>query len=327
MADFKAAFRSRDIGLLGLIVALSVLVQALNPSFLTAENIADLTKNTAILAILSVGMMLVIVTRGIDLSIGATLALSGMVAAQTVSIWKDTHPLVAILLGVLIGVACGAVVGGLVSKGRVLPIIASLGLMNIFRGLTFLVSGGKWVSANQMPVSFKSIATSSFLGINTLIWAALIVYLVAYWFVTWNRTGRQIYAVGSNPESARISGINNDKVLVLVYIIMGGLSGLAGVLWVSKFASAQGDTAMGFELSVVAACVLGGVNMAGGSGRISGILLGALLLGILNNALPLVNVSAFWQSFIQGGIILVAVLINALVKRRFNLRILQKRKI
>jgi rhamnose transport system permease protein len=327
MADLKAALRSRDIGLLGLIVVLSVLVQSLNPSFLSPENIADMTKNTAILAILTVGMMLVIVTRGIDLSIGASLALSGMVAAQTVAVWKDTHPLVAIALGVAIGIACGALVGGLVSKGRVLPIIASLGLMNIFRGITFLVSGGKWVSANQMPSSFKDIATSSFLGINTLIWAALVVYLAATWFVTWNRTGRQIYAVGSNPESARVSGIDNDKVLLIVYMIMGGLSGLAGVLWVSKFASAQGDTAMGFELSVVAACVLGGVNMAGGSGRISGILLGALLLGILNNALPLVDVSPFWQNFIQGTIILVAVLINALVKRRFNLRILQKRKI
>jgi rhamnose transport system permease protein len=332
MADIRrtglqAALRSRDIGLVGLIVALSVLVQLLNPSFLSAENIADMTTNTAILAILSVGMMLVIVTRGIDLSIGATLALSGMISAQTVAAWQDCPPLVAIGLGILIGLSCGAVVGGLVSKGRVLPIIASLGLMNVFRGVTFLVSGGKWVSANQMPDSFKAIATSSFLGVNTLIWIAAAVYLAALWFVTLHRTGRQIYAVGSNPESAKISGINNDAILTLVYIIMGGLSGLAGVLWVSKFASAQGDTAMGFELSVVAACVLGGVNMAGGSGRILGILLGALLLGILNNALPLVDVSPFWQTFIQGAIILIAVLINALVKRRFNLRILQKRKI
>jgi len=327
VADIKSAFRSRDIGLLGLIVALSVLVQVLNPSFLSPENIADLTKNTAILAILTVGMMLVIITRGIDLSIGATLALSGMISAQTVATWQGVGPLAAIGLGMLIGLLCGAVVGGLVSKGRVLPIIASLGLMNVFRGITFLVSGGKWVSANQMPDSFKGIATSDFLGINTLIWVAIVVYIVAYWFVTWNRTGRQIYAVGSNPESAKVSGINNDRVLLLVYVIMGGLSGIAGVLWVSKFASAQGDTAMGFELSVVAACVLGGVNMAGGSGRISGILLGALLLGILNNALPLVDVSPFWQNFIQGAIILIAVLINALVKRRFNLRILQKRKI
>ena len=325
MAETTRSFR--DVGLLGFIVALSILVQFLNPSFLSIENLADMAKNTAILSILSVGMMLVIITRGIDLSIGATLALSGMIAASTVSVWKDTHPLVAIALGVVIGLLCGAAVGGLVSKGKVLPIIASLGLMNVFRGLTFMYSGGKWVSANQMPASFKGIAFSSFLGINTLIWIALAIYLLAWWFLTWSRTGRQIYAVGSNPDSARVSGIDIDRILFLVYTIMGGLSGLAGVLWVSKFASAQGDTAMGFELSVIAACVLGGVSIAGGSGRISGILLGTLLLGILNNALPLVNVSPFWQTFIQGSIILIAVVINALVKRRVVSRTLQKRRI
>jgi len=325
VADTTRSFR--DAGLLGFIVALSVLVQILNPSFLSLENLADMAKNTAILSILSVGMMLVIITRGIDLSIGATLALSGMVAASTVATWKDTHPLVAIALGIAIGLACGSVVGLLVARGKVLPIIASLGLMNIFRGITFLVSDGKWVSANQMPASFKGIALSSFLGINALIWIAFVIYLLAWWFLTWNRMGRQIYAVGSNPESARVSGINIERTLYWVYTLMGGLSGLAGVLWVSKFASAQGDTAMGFELSVIAACVLGGVSIAGGSGKISGILMGTLLLGILNNAMPLVNVSPFWQTFIQGSIILIAVMINALVKRRAVRKSMQKRNI
>jgi len=325
VADTTRSFR--DAGLLGFIVALSVLVQILNPSFLSLENLADMAKNTAILSILSVGMMLVIITRGIDLSIGATLALSGMVAASTVATWKDTHPLVAIALGIGIGLVSGSIVGLLVARGKVLPIIASLGLMNIFRGVTFLVSDGQWISANQMPASFKGIALSSFLGINALIWIAFFIYLLAWWFLTWNRMGRQIYAVGSNPESARVSGINIERTLYWVYTLMGGLSGLAGVLWVSKFASAQGDTAMGFELSVIAACVLGGVSIAGGSGKISGILMGTLLLGILNNALPLVNVSPFWQTFIQGSIILIAVIINALVKRRAVRRTMRKRNI
>ncbi len=190
-----------------------------------------------------------------------------------------------------------------------------------------MISGGKWVSAHQMPVSFKGIATSSIFGINTLIFIAIIIYVAFYYFVNHTRTGRQIYAVGSNPDSAKISGINNDRILCLVYSIMGALSGLAGVLWVSKFASAQGDTAMGYELSVIAACVLGGVNIAGGSGKISGIVLGALLLGILNNALPLINVSPFWQNAIQGFIILIAVVTNALVKRGVDRNNLIRRKI
>lgn len=317
----------REVGLLGFIILLSVLVQIRNPSFLTLENINDMVKNTAILSILTVGMMLVIVTRGIDLSIGATLALSGMIAALAVGANPDLHPVLAILLGTLVGIACGAVVGSLVSKGGILPIIATLGMMNVFRGLTFTVSNGKWVSAHQMPPSFKGIATSSILGINTLIFIAIIIYIIFYYFINHTRTGRQIYAVGSNPESAKISGINNARILWLVYTVMGALAGLAGVLWVSKFASAQGDTAMGYEMNVIAACVLGGVNIAGGSGKISGIILGSLLLGILNNALPLINVSPFWQSAIQGLIILIAVLFNALVKRGVDRNHLMRRKI
>jgi rhamnose transport system permease protein len=317
----------REMGLLGFILLLSFMVQLRNSSFLTLENINDLVTNTAILSILAVGMMLVIVTRGIDLSIGATLALSGMISALTVKSNPGLHPLLAILLGTLIGLLCGALIGLIISKAKVAPIIATLGMMNVFRGLTFMISGGKWVSAHQMPVSFKGIATSSIFGINTLIFIAIIIYVAFYYFVNHTRTGRQIYAVGSNPDSAKISGINNDRILCLVYSIMGALSGLAGVLWVSKFASAQGDTAMGYELSVIAACVLGGVNIAGGSGKISGIVLGALLLGILNNALPLINVSPFWQNAIQGFIILIAVVTNALVKRGVDRNNLIRRKI
>lgn len=317
----------RELGLLVFIIVLSVLVQLRNNSFLTLENINDLLTNTAILGILSVGMMMVIITRGIDLSIGAILALSGMVSAITVSAVPEMPPVIAILLGTLVGLVSGMVIGFLTSKAGIVPIIATLGMMNVLRGSTFITSGGKWVSANQMPTSFKGIATGSVLGINTLIFIAIIMFIVAYYFINHTRTGRQIYAVGSNPESAKISGINLNRVLWMVYSIMGALAGLAGVLWVSKFASAQGDTAMGYEINVIAACVLGGVNIAGGSGKISGLVLGALLLGILNNALPLINVSPFWQQAIQGFIILSAIIINALVKRRVDRRNLMRRKI
>jgi rhamnose transport system permease protein len=193
----------RELGMLGFIVLISIMVQFRNSNYLTAENINDLLTNTAILSILAVGMMLVIVTRGIDLSIGATLALSGMVSSLTVVVVPNLHPVIAVLLGTLIGMVCGSMLGFLISKVKVLPIIASLGMMNVFRGLTYIVSGGKWVSAHQMPKSFKAIATSSILGINTLIFIAVVIYIVFYYFINHTRTGRQIYAVGSNPESAR----------------------------------------------------------------------------------------------------------------------------
>ena len=319
--------RFREVGLMMFIVLLCLLIQLRNPSFLTLDNINDLITNTAILSILAVGMMLVIITRGIDLSIGATLALSGMISAMTVSEYPGLHPLVALLMGVGIGILCGMVIGLLVSKMGLLPIIATLGMMNVYRGLTYLISNGRWVSAHQMPASFKELGTGTILGVNNLIWIALVVYLAAYYFIAHTRTGRQIYAVGSNPEAARISGIQADRILWLVYTIMGGLAGGAGVLWVAKFASAQGDTATGYELSVIAACVVGGVSIAGGVGKLSGVLLGAVLLGIINNALPLINVSAFWQMGIQGAIILAAVLMNAVIKRGVDRNNLMRRRI
>lgn len=322
-----AIAKFRELGLLGFIILLAAGVQLRNPSFLTWENMNDMVTNTAILSILAVGMLLVIVTRGIDLSIGATLALSGMIAAQTVTVFPQLPPVVALLLGTAVGIASGMIVGLLVSKIGILPIIATLGMMNVFRGLTFVTSGGKWVSAHQMPESFKALATGTTLGINNLIFIAIMIYIIAYYFVAHTRTGRRVYAVGSNPDAAQVSGIQIDRILLLVYTIMGGLSGLAGVLWVSKFASAQGDTAMGYELSVIAACVLGGVSIAGGVGKISGIILGSILLGILNNALPLINVSPFWQNGIQGGIILAAVIVNAIVKRGVDRNNLMRRKI
>ena len=317
----------RELGLLGFIIILGIFVQLRNPSFLTVENLNDLLVNTAILSILALGMMLVLITRGIDLSIGASLALAGMISAQIVSANPHLHPLIIILIGILIGMFCGLCNGFLVAKLSILPIIATLATMNIFRGSTFIVSDGEWVSSYQMPENFLNIATGKLLGINNLIIIAVIIYVIFFYFVNHTRTGRYIYAIGSNPDSARISGINADRILLLVYTIMGGLAGLSGVLWVSKFASAQGDTATGYELTVIAACILGGVSIAGGSGKISGVILGAALIGLLNNSLPLMKVSPFWQSGIHGFIILVAVIINVLVKRGLERNALLRRRI
>lgn len=317
----------QQIGLLIFIVGLSIVVQIRNPRFLTYENVSDLLTNTAILAILTVGMMLVIVTRGIDLSVASILALSGMMSALMVSRYQNISPLVAILVGIFIGAICGTINGLLISKTNLPSIIATLGTMNVYRGITYMISKGEWVDAAEMPLSFKRIATGSILGINNLIFIAIVTYIIFYYFIQYTRTGRQIYAIGSNPKAAQINGINMSRLILIVYTLMGILSGLAGVLWVSKFASAQSDTATGYELNVIAAAVLGGVSITGGVGRISGVVMGTLLLGILNNALPLVNVSPFWQQAIQGLIILIAVIVNVLVKINMEKAQLRRRGI
>jgi len=323
---FTLFFRYRELGLVLFIVILCIVIQSRNGSFLTFENLNDMLKNTAIMAILAVGMMMVLITRGIDLSIGAIIALSGMLCAQLVSSYS-MNPLLIILLGIAIGIICGLVNGFLISKIGILPIIATLALLNILRGLTYEISNGEWISSYQMSEEFLNIATGSVFGINNLISIAIVIYIIFYYILNHTIIGRQVYAVGSNPESATISGINQNRVLLFVYGTMGGLAGLSGVLWVSKFASAQGDTASGYEMTVIAACILGGVSIAGGSGKISGVVLGALLLGILQNALPLLNVSPFWQTGIQGAIILFAVILNTLVKRKVDRNNLLRRKI
>lgn len=317
----------RELGLLAIIIVIMLFTQWKNPNFFTFENFDDLLANASILGILALGMMLVIITRGIDLSIGATLALAGMSAGLAVAGDHAIPPIVAVLLGTVIGLVCGAVVGVAVSYFGVLPIIASLGLMYVYRGLTYIVSGRRWVSASQMSEAFKDMATGRWFGIRHYIFIAAAFYIVFYYFTNHTRTGRRIYAVGSNPESATISGIKTKRIVWLVYVIMGGLSGFCGVLWVAKFASAQGDTASGYEMNVIAACVLGGVSITGGSGKVGGVLLGTILLGTLNNALPMINMSVFWQNFIQGAIILFAIIVNILVKRNVDRSNLQRRKI
>ena len=317
----------RELGLLLFLVILIVIFTLLNDRFISMDNILSLLRNTSILGILAIGMMVVIVSGCIDLSVGSVLALTGMLSALTVQYYPQTPAFVAILIGMAAGLLCGLINGLLVAKGKIIPIIATLGTMNIFRGLTFTVAGNSWVSAHQMNDGFKAIAVGNVGPINNLIVIFVATLIIAYYFMSYSRTGRYIYAVGSNPDSAEITGIRKDRMIILSYVILGLLAGLGGVLWASRFASAQGDTAMGYELNVIAACVLGGVSVTGGVGKISGLILGVLILGVIENALPLAGVSPFWQVFIRGVIILSAIMMNIYVKRRSDSRVLKMREL
>ena len=319
--------RYRDLGLVFFIILASIIIQIRNQEFLTPGNINNILTNTAILAILSVGMMVVLLTGGIDLSIGAIIAFSGMVTAMLV---REKIPLpvpVLIAFSICVGAFLGLITGTLIARFSILPIIASLGMMNVIRGLTYIVSKGAWVSAYQMSDEFKALGTGKFFGINNLIFFALVIYIAFFYFINYSRTGRRIYAIGSNPEAAEVIGLPRKRIITLVYVLMGALAGLAGILWVSKFASAQGDTAIGYEMNVIASCVLGGVSVSGGRGRVSGLILGVILFGILANALPLIKVSPFWQQAIQGFVILAAIITNVLIKRNNDRLTLRKRAI
>ncbi len=308
----------REIGLLFFLITLVIVVSLRSPYFLTVENLRDILLDIAILSIVAIGQTMVIITRGIDLSVASGLALSGMVVSMTISANQSLPPALALLMGVGIGLALGAFNGILVTRGRVPPIIATLGTLSIYRGLVFAISGGAWVDAAEMPESFKLLARGTILGIPNLVFFAAAVALIFYYFLNHTRTGREIYAVGSNPLAAQVVGIRVNQILFLVFLLSGLLYGMAGVLWVSRYASAQSDSAVGFELQTVAASVVGGVNIFGGSGTIPGVLLGSLLLGVIINALNLVRISPFWKLAVQGLVILLAVVSDALISRRLQ---------
>ena len=317
---------TKEIALFFFILICGLLIQMRNDRFLMADNIGNLLINTSIMAILAVGMMMVILTRGIDLSIAANLAMSGMVSAIFIRQYPGSSVWAALGIGTAVGLAFGFIIGFLIGYLRVPPIIATMGMMNILRGLVFIITWGTWVSAFQLSDSFKAIATGKIFGVNQLIILAIVINLAAFYFLTYTKTGRKIYATGSNPDSAKISGIRTERILLMVYSIMGALSGLSGVLWVSKYATAQGDTAQGLEMTVIAACVLGGVSITGGSGKIAGVVLGVVFLGMMANSLTIIHVSPFWQSAIQGIIILLAILLNASVNNRVGKKSLEGRK-
>ncbi|OYP53039.1 ribose ABC transporter permease, partial [Lachnotalea glycerini] len=265
--------------------------------------------NYAIYMILALGMMCVLIIGEIDISIGSTIAISGMSAALVLREHQSMPTIVVFMIALAVGAFCGFVIGLVIAKGRVISIIATLGFMNIFRGSTYLLAKNQWVAAYQITDSFKGFAIGKYLTfglMNNMIFVAGVCYIVFFYFLKYTRTGRKIYAVGSNSEAAQVSGINIDKIRIMVYIIMGMRCGHSGALWVSIYASAQGDMATGLEMDIIAACVIGGVSLNGGRGNVIGVLLGALTIAVLGNGLPLIGVSQFWLDAIKGLIIIVA---------------------
>lgn len=325
---FGGILRSREASLLLVMVLLVALIQwRSNGVFLSGLVIGQLLQNYAYIMVLSFGMLLVLLIGGIDIAIGATVALSGMSTCLMMRDGYITSAPVAFLMSIVIGLVCGLLIGLVVSKGKVIPIIATLGAQYIFRGLTYYVSESDWVSRDEMLVSYTQFAQGKILGINNLFWVVIIVFVVFTVFLKWTGFGRQIYAVGSNPSAAKISGINIDRVKIIVYAINGAIAGLAGAMYTSLYTSAQGNMADGAEMDVIAACVIGGVSLNGGQGSAFGVLLGALTIAIISKSLSLVGIDAFWQQALKGAIILLAVLINVIVQRNAAKKALEGRNI
>lgn len=315
---------SRETLLLGVLVSLMLLIATRFPGFVAPQNLVRVFNDTSPLIILALGQMIVIIARCIDLSVAANLALTGMVVAMINTVYPDLPIVLTIVISIGFGAALGVINGLLVWKLDIPPIVVTLGTMTIFRGVIFLISDGKWVNAHEMSGSFTAFPRVEILGMPMLAWIAVVVALGVWALVTRTPLGRAFFAAGGNPHAAVYTGINVGKTQFAAFVISGALAGLTGYLWVARYAVAYVDIAAGFELEVVAACVIGGISIAGGLGTVAGAVLGALFLGVIKNALPVVNVSPFWQLAISGAAIVIAVALNARANRKIGRVILKK---
>ena len=315
-------FRLREFPVTAALVVLVAATAVVNPLFLSPQGLKDLMLNATVMIILAVGQTLVIVTRNVDLSVGSIL---GLVAFGTGTVFAAA-PELPIIAVILLGMAFGSVLGlfnGLLVTGAKVPaLVITLGTLYVYRGINNAWAGGTQYFAGDRPASFGALSVDTFLGIPMITLMAVAVVIAAAVFMSGTRSGRDFYAVGSDPEAARLFGIPASKRVLTAFLVNGALAGLAGVLYASRFNAVGATTGSGLELDVVAAAVVGGVAIFGGSGTVVGAAIGALLLNTITSSLTAIRVDKFWQQAVVGVLILAAILIDRLagLRRARNLR-------
>jgi ribose transport system permease protein len=296
------------------LIVLAVVMAVLSPTFLTFRNIFNVGTQVAVIAIIALGSTFVIVSGGIDLSVGSVLALAGIVFGWTSA--KAGLPLpVALLLGIGVGALAGFVNGNLVNFAKIPPFIATLAMLSAARGLALVISGG--IPISKIPSSLQTLGNGDLFGVIPLPVVLMVaMWVLAAWVLRYTYAGRCMYAIGGNEEAARLSGINVVGQKLLIYTLSGLFAAIAGILLTARLASAQPQAGVGFELDAIAAVVIGGASLSGGVGSATGTIVGAFILGVLRNGLNLLNVSAFWQQVVIGAVIVLAVMTDTLRRRR-----------
>ncbi|NVP58688.1 ABC transporter permease subunit [Mycoplana rhizolycopersici] len=305
----------QEYGIFLAFLLLAFILSVSNQYFLTPGNISNVLLQTSINGILAIGMTFVILTRGIDLSVGSVVALAGIVSASFATtsatagiVGAPYSPFVALPIGLLVGIACGAIVGVIVSRFSVPAFVATLGMLSAARGMTLIYGGGKPVPA--LTPDFRWIGTGSVFGVPMPVVLFAVVFLLSWYVLNRTRFGRYIYAVGGNPHAANTSGINVSRLRFSVYVISGGLSGLAGMILSARTGSALPQAGIAYELDAIAAVVIGGTSLSGGVGRITGTLIGALIIGVMNNGLDLMGIQSYYQQVLKGALIVGAVMLD-----------------
>ena len=317
----ELVLRVRELGIIGALALLIAVTAILEPRFIHADSLRNLALNASIFAILAVGQTLVIITRNVDLSVGSVLGLSAFFAGDLLS----KHPGLALplvfLLGIALGAACGLFNGILVTWGQVPALVVTLGTLYAFRGLAFLWTNGRQVNAETLPDPFLNLGSDSVAGVPILVLIALVIVAVVGQWLRDYRPGRELYAIGSNPEGAKLAGVRSERRVLAAFVLSGALAGLGGVLFTARFGTVDATAGVGYELTVIAAAVVGGVAIFGGTGSVYGAALGALLLTTITSSLIVLKVPAFWQQASIGALLLLAIALDRLVAVRVDARL------
>jgi rhamnose transport system permease protein len=312
-----AAARQRELSLLVVLLLMGALVAIRAPQALSATNLTDVSVLAAIIAIAAVGEAMVVITRNVDLSVEAIIGLVAFAVAAILSDRLLPTP-AAMVFGIGLGLVLGMINGIVVAVFRVPSIVATLGTLSVYRGIDFLLAGGKQVTLTELPPGYTGAARATLVGVPIFVLIAVVIVAISAVVLRQTRFGRSVYAVGSNPEAAEILGIRTGLVTFVVFSVCGLLSGIAGVLWGVLFGTINATAATGVTLQVIAAVVVGGVNIFGGSGTVVGAALGAVFLGFISNALILLRLSQFWLQALYGVVIIIAVALDAFLLRRFQ---------
>jgi rhamnose transport system permease protein len=303
-------FRIREFGIIAVLALLVIVTASIQHRFLSMQELQFVLLDTTVFALLAIGETLVVLTRNVDLSVGSVLGLSAFISADMFGKHPGTSIPVVFAVGLGIGIACGVANGVLTTVGRVPSLVVTLAMLYIIRGIDILVVGGGQVVASSLPNSFLNIPQATIGGVPDLaIVIAVAVGAVAYYLRSF-RSGRELYAIGSNPDAARLAGIPIGRRVFTAFVLSGALAGIAGVLWAARYGTIDSTAGSGYELQVVAAVVVGGVAIFGGSGSVVGAALGALLLNTINSALYVLGISAFWDQAIAGMLLLSAIAID-----------------
>jgi rhamnose transport system permease protein len=311
-------FRVRESGIIAVFVVFVAVTTAIHPSFVDQQNIQFLLINTVVYALLALGETMVVISRNVDLSIGSVLGLSAYMSASLFGSHPGIGVPVVFLAGIGIGLACGMANGLMVALGRVPSLVVTLATLYIIRGIDILIVGGNEVTAQTLPSSFTSIPRASVLGVPYLAIAVAAVIGIGAYYLRSFRSGRELYAIGSNPEAARLAGIPTGRRIFTAFGVSGGIAGLAGVLWAAQYQTIDSTAGTGYELTVISAVVVGGVAIFGGSGSAVGAAVGALLLSSITSALNVLGISQLWLEAISGFLLLLAITLDRIISLRLQ---------